>query len=388
MYPKKIKILSVHQDIFAWLRIFPFANATNRKTQFISKICMVSVLIIKLLSLVSSVAYLYRNVSSEVDLGFSITQISGWASTFYTLVVAYIIRNQLRKLFDKIQEIYDDATDDMKGNFIKINEKSEFLTKYCVKYFIVGFVAYVCAMAMINILFCYLINGHVDAKCLWYPPKYVLPWNQHTVIGWIGMLIFLVLVCEFHKVFYSRTEHLLAELDEVTDETPMKLKRNPTKSIQSILCQIIKNNIKGKEFFKYTADVYSSFLFIQVIFDILFLAAAALQVYVSVKNPSLNMLTPFIGIVNGLANLLVYCYIAYRASDNYVRIGDLLYQSVWYKLPTKYRKYFVLMIQDSQTPQLYHGFGIIKIDMGTFATVLRTVYSYFMAMKTIGENII
>lgn len=76
-----------------------------------------------------------------------------------------------------------------------------------------------------------------------------------------------------------------------------------------------------------------------------------------------------IGLVIGLSNLLVYCYIGYRASDYYISIGDLLYQSNWHKLPIKYRKHFVLMIQDAQRPILYHGFKIIKINMGTFTNV-------------------
>ena len=77
----------------------------------------------------------------------------------------------------------------------------------------------------------------------------------------------------------------------------------------------------------------------------------------------------FIGLFIGISNLFVYCYIGYKVSECYASIGDLLYQSNWHKLPTKYRKFLILMIQDAQKPILYHGLKLIKIDFGTFTNV-------------------
>lgn len=83
----------------------------------------------------------------------------------------------------------------------------------------------------------------------------------------------------------------------------------------------------------------------------------------------------FIGVATGFSNLFVYCFIGYKSVAYYTSVGDLLYQSNWHKLPTKYRRYFVLMIQDAQKPVLFHGFKIIKITLGTFTNV-RPIITY------------
>lgn len=98
-----------------------------------------------------------------------------------------------------------------------------------------------------------------------------LPWDQYTIPGWIGMLTFLLLsggiyfllntvflslfasICEFHKVFYLNTKRLLSKLDDLADDRSKKRKKEKMESIdiswdvQSLLCEIISNNIKGQK---------------------------------------------------------------------------------------------------------------------------------------------
>lgn len=107
----KMKILSVHQNILAWLRVFSFAE-TDRRTQRLSKVFAVFILSAEMLSLTSSVFYLYENMFKTTgdDLGttlYALTQLGGWGCNLYTLIVAYMQRDKLRSIFDKLQEIYD-----------------------------------------------------------------------------------------------------------------------------------------------------------------------------------------------------------------------------------------------------------------------------------------
>lgn len=107
-----MRILSLHQDIFTWLRILPFANGTDLKIQYLSGIFLFFVILFQMLPFVSSVLYFHDNVITKSGDDFSIcmctiTQLSGWGCNLYTLIVAYIVRDKLRNLFDKIQKIYD-----------------------------------------------------------------------------------------------------------------------------------------------------------------------------------------------------------------------------------------------------------------------------------------
>lgn len=90
-----------------------------------------------------------------------------------------------------------------------------------------------------------------------------LPWDQETVFGWIGLLIFVMLgsttyfylnslfvllfssICNFHKAFKMNAKHLLERLDVLTDVKPNTPANR--KQIPLVLCEIIKNNTKGKE---------------------------------------------------------------------------------------------------------------------------------------------
>lgn len=106
-----MKLLSIHQLIFTWLRIFPFSNGTDRITLRKSLAFSVTVLLVEVLSLASSIIYFFENVLNNPNYSgnslYPIIQISGYGCTLYTLIVAYIKREEIRIMFDKIQQIYD-----------------------------------------------------------------------------------------------------------------------------------------------------------------------------------------------------------------------------------------------------------------------------------------
>lgn len=104
-------LLALHRCVFTWHRIFPFADGTDRKTLRRSLAFSVFVILIEVLSFASSVLYFYKNVLNNKKYTgnslYPIAQIAGYGSTLYTLIVAYIIRDKVRNMFDRVQEIYD-----------------------------------------------------------------------------------------------------------------------------------------------------------------------------------------------------------------------------------------------------------------------------------------
>lgn len=67
--------------------------------------------------------------------------------------------------------------------------------------------------------------------------------------------------------------------------------------------------------------------------------------------------------------LFVYCYFGKLATESFLNMSDGLYQSNWFKLPVNLQKYFVPMIQNTQRPLYYHGFGIAVLNLETFTKV-------------------
>lgn len=84
----------------------------------------------------------------------------------------------------------------------------------------------------------------------------------------------------------------------------------------------------------------------------------------------MNAGTSFIAMLGGLLNAFAYCYVGCKPNFAHVSVGDLLYSLNWYKLPKEYRKYLILMIQDSQRPIYYHGFNLIYLHLETSTKVI------------------
>lgn len=74
----------------------------------LSLVFTVSIFLVEILGLASSVIYSFKceNVLNG-DNVFAVNQALGYGSTLYNLIVVYIVRDKIRNIFDKIQEIYN-----------------------------------------------------------------------------------------------------------------------------------------------------------------------------------------------------------------------------------------------------------------------------------------
>lgn len=52
-------------------------------------------------------------------------------------------------------------------------------------------------------------------------------------------------------------------------------------------------------------------------------------------------------------------------------MSDCLYESDWRSLDIPQQKHFILMISNAQRPMVYHGFGIVILNLATFTKVNR-----------------
>lgn len=71
----------------------------------------------------------------------------------------------------------------------------------------------------------------------------------------------------------------------------------------------------------------------------------------------------------GMTNLLVYCYFGKMTTDSYRKMSDCVFEMNWPELPNQLQKFIILMIENMQRPLYYHGFGIVNLDLETFAKV-------------------
>lgn len=74
----------------------------------------------------------------------------------------------------------------------------------------------------------------------------------------------------------------------------------------------------------------------------------------------------------GISNLFVYCYYGKMATESFEKLNDCVYDVNWYELPIGLQKYFILMIQNTQRPIFYYGFGVAVLNLETFTDVSRS----------------
>lgn len=70
--------------------------------------------------------------------------------------------------------------------------------------------------------------------------------------------------------------------------------------------------------------------------------------------------------------VFLFCTIGSFTTDNFSRIADASYESLWYHFPTDLRKYLLLIVADAQRPRMFEGLGVIDLNLMTFTKVIQT----------------
>lgn len=75
------------------------------------------------------------------------------------------------------------------------------------------------------------------------------------------------------------------------------------------------------------------------------------------------------GIIMSTGNIFLYCFVGSLTTSIFWGNADIAYESLWYKLPIDLQKYLLLLLVDAQRPIIFHGFGIINLDLIFFMKV-------------------
>lgn len=67
--------------------------------------------------------------------------------------------------------------------------------------------------------------------------------------------------------------------------------------------------------------------------------------------------------------LFLYCFAGGIATGSYQKIESRLCNSNWYEYPIDAQKYILMMLQNSQLPIYYDGFGVAILSLETFGNV-------------------
>lgn len=101
-------------------------------------------------------------------------------------------------------------------------------------------------------------------------------------------------------------------------------------------------------------------------------------------NLDLTVVVSILGLQMSTGTVLLYCYVGSLTTSQFLRFGDISYESDWIKMPIAMRRFILLLIADAQRPIIFKGLSLIDLNLMTFTTVIipyhtsYTVnYSYF-----------
>lgn len=75
------------------------------------------------------------------------------------------------------------------------------------------------------------------------------------------------------------------------------------------------------------------------------------------------------GLIIYLIICYVYCYYSENITTTSLKIGDVVYDSLWYEMPIKEQRAIILMIQRSQKEFRLSGLGLVDCSLATFLSV-------------------
>lgn len=110
----------------------------------------------------------------------------------------------------------------------------------------------------------------------------------------------------------------------------------------------------------------------------------------------------FIGVPTSTGVVFLYCYVGSLTTDQFLRFGNIAYESEWFKMTVEQQKLIQLIIADAQRPLVFHGLQLINLNLEAFGKVnfnprfshwvvftlvrfqiMRTVVSYVMVLRSL-----
>ncbi|XP_031632738.1 odorant receptor 67a-like [Contarinia nasturtii] len=385
------------QQMMTWLCLLPPDNYTSvwKKRAYIG--FSVVLILMQIITMIASVAFILKNrINNYEETLFAYCLVFYTLAKIYTALVAFYVRHGISIVVSNLTKIYDTDKDEDSFQFLeRANDKCEWLLKfYFTRVFSIQWFFHLLT-GIGSLLFCMYLDGELNRDHLYEPFHFVLPWNQTTPLGYCGQLsvtllyfisyftlngaFFLIFIsmCFHHEAFYEMFQHKLRKLNH-PDENGNKKK---------LLCKIIQFQISIRNWFLYSSEVYAFVIMIELIHNMLGMAIMVFDVEMQAKHFNIDGIFFTTGLSICIGNLFLSCYFGKLASNSYEKMADCLYHDCnWIELPNDLKKSIILMIQMSQKPIFYHGFGIVELNLETFTKFIKTTCSYYMILKTLNDE--
>ncbi|KAJ3627747.1 hypothetical protein MTP99_015099 [Tenebrio molitor] len=125
----------------------------------------------------------------------------------------------------------------------------------------------------------------------------------------------------------------------------------------------------------------------QIVFFIQFLnsiASGSISVFIFMQPGSWsNRIKTATYFLLQIAEAALYCFPSELVTNSARDVGDAIYESKWYNTTvTQFRKCLTVALAKTQKVMLFSGFGIIWINLGTFLTIFKTVFSFYTYLSS------
>ncbi|XP_031634736.1 odorant receptor 42b-like [Contarinia nasturtii] len=325
-------------------------------------------------------AFIYTFVKTDLELClYALLHIVAHSAIVYIQIAACLLQNKIKTdIFDHLSAIY--AANEKKDHFrylVAANTKSEWVWSFFFKFAVFGYLVNNVSMCAFPAILCWKRGQGFDVKYLYHPFKVLLPWKQSTLFGYLAEVFYGTFLCEVfivatgsvlclfmsmswhHEAFLYIFRHSTRKLELIRDE----------KHANDIVCNLVRFHIVVKEWFLESANVYSSFILIQLICSMISMTCVVFQLDLQLKRFDFSVgLLVSCGLV-GVANLFLFCYFGKLATQSFEGMSDALYESDWPELSVRLQKYFIIMVGNTQKSIFYNGFGVAVLNLETFTNV-------------------
>lgn len=91
------------------------------------------------------------------------------------------------------------------------------------------------------------------------------------------------------------------------------------------------------------------------------------------SNPHLNVNfgVMLFGLCVTILSIYILCFLSENVTNTLEAIGDIFYNSAWYRLPPKQQELFIVPIQRAQINFRLSGIGIVECSLKVFLLVRR-----------------
>ncbi|XP_033217666.1 odorant receptor 13a-like [Belonocnema kinseyi] len=175
---------------------------------------------------------------------------------------------------------------------------------------------------------------------------------------------------------FSIASYRLKRIAEQLDVREICEDQNLPDSIFEELIHIIESHNHALTFARTLDTVYSTFLFITILMNILLLSTAGLGILTSLGQ--IDNVIKYGAFTLGVF-VHFYCITLppQKLLDHSVDVACTAYDVLWYKLPIKSRKLLILLIKRSQKPTKLTAGKFYSMDMETFSSLAQTSMSFF-----------